>query len=233
MLPSSSATSSQLRGLRVGPSAHRRARWCGGAGRGRPAAVGAVVQVAFDPAAGGVAGGDDPGAGGDEFGVELTSSRETASWPATSVTASSRSPVNALRRSRFSSSSTARRVPRRGLARPAASSSRRRRGRGRGRSGHRRWRRYDQRLAGALDVAQHRKRHGGFVPAANRHGAGRCGPQRVPPRAVGPARLGRCTSTREVHLLGNGGPARRRVIERALVMIGASRCDWRRRHAHP
>ena len=39
-------------------------------------------------------------------------SRETASWPAMSLTASSRSVVNAPRMRRFSSSSTARSVPR-------------------------------------------------------------------------------------------------------------------------
>ena len=71
-LPSSSATSSQLRGLRVGPGAHRRARAGAEAqGEGDQPLLGAVVQVAFDAAAGGVGGGDDPGAGGGELGVEL------------------------------------------------------------------------------------------------------------------------------------------------------------------
>jgi hypothetical protein len=62
----------QLRGLRAGPGGHRHTGAAAEAQReGDQPLLGAVVQVAFDAAAGGIAGSDDPGAGGDEFGVEL------------------------------------------------------------------------------------------------------------------------------------------------------------------
>src|SRR3954463_9375280 len=113
-------------------------------------------------------------------------STETASWPATSRTASSRSALKAALSSLFSSSSTARRVPRLRIGRtsieqqsePARGGARAKRaaggaaGAGQGRVGGEAvvggGGGDAQRLTGALDVAQGRQRHRGLVAGTDR-----------------------------------------------------------------